>query len=67
MSGLFTELQYFNLGSQVNVYGLTDIINKNCSRTILIATLKGKIFSIEIRKSKLLLKEIQFTYIPGNR
>lgn len=64
MSGMFSELQYFALGAQTNVYGITQITLQNDATILLVATLKGKVFSIDIKNVKPVSKEIQFTYIP---
>lgn len=65
----FSEVHFFGLPSQSNVYGLTKVCTTQCAK-LLVATLRRQVFTIEfMRSSGALLptaKEVHFTYIPGD-
>ncbi|KAL3874054.1 hypothetical protein ACJMK2_037118 [Sinanodonta woodiana] len=66
----WTDAHFCTLPSQTNVYGHTKIQGSDGTNKLLIASLVGKIFSVEYQRifDKLtpFTREIQFTYIPGD-
>lgn len=67
-STLFHELNFFPLPSQSNIYGLTHI-KVDGSNKLLVATVSGEIFRLEVDHHTLqsLCKPITFSYIPGTK
>ncbi|KAK3597341.1 hypothetical protein CHS0354_034585 [Potamilus streckersoni] len=66
----WTDAHFCTLPSQTNVYGHAKILDSDGANKFLIASLVGKIFSVEYQRifDKLtpFTREIQFTYIPGD-
>ncbi|XP_064621395.1 KICSTOR complex protein kaptin-like [Lineus longissimus] len=62
------EAHFHNLHSQSNVYGLAKICLRNDVNKLLIATLRGKVMSMEYHRqfSRITAREVHFTYIPGD-
>ena len=62
----FHELNFFPLPSQSNIYGLVSLKLNNQNK-LLVATLSGEIFRLEIDTHNLqsYWKPITFSYIPG--
>jgi hypothetical protein len=58
------EAHFHNLHSQSNVYGLAKICLRNDINKLLIATLRGKVMSMEYH-NLFSAREVHFTYIPG--
>jgi len=54
---------------QTNVYGHAKVIEPDGTNKVLVASLAGKLLSVEYQRTSTKLKpttkEIQFTYIPG--
>ena len=62
----FQEAHYCGLFSQSNVYGLSDVCLPGGKNKLLVASLRGKVMSMEFQNTRPLAKEVHFTYIPGN-
>nr|XP_006813425.1 PREDICTED: kaptin-like [Saccoglossus kowalevskii] len=65
------EVHFYGLSSQSNVYGLTYITYPDGNKKALVASVRGKIVSIEYQTEKGIAltptaKEVHFTYIPGD-
>ena len=61
------EAHYCALGqqSQSNVYGLAKVAMPCGQHKLLVASLRGKVSSMEFQKTRPRSKEVHFTYIPG--
>ena len=59
------EVHYCSLQSQSNVYGLAKMSLPHGQHKILVASLKGKVMSVEFQKTRPSSREVPFTYIPG--
>lgn len=59
------EVHYCSLQSQSNVYGLAKLFLPHAQHKVLVASLGGKVMSLEFQKSTPSSKEVAFTYIPG--
>ena len=60
------EAHYCSLNSQSNVYGLTKIATSGGKHKMLVASLRGKVVSLEFdEKTRPTSREVHFTYIPG--
>ena len=63
------EAHYCGLFSQSNVYGLSNVCLPGATsggkNKLLVASLRGKVMSMEFQNTRPLAKEVHFTYIPG--
>ncbi|CAH1777188.1 unnamed protein product [Owenia fusiformis] len=60
------ESHFCKLPSQSNVYGLAKVFMPSGMNKILVASLCGKVISMEYQKTRPSSQEIHFTYIPGD-
>jgi len=63
----FEEIHFSPILSQTNIYGLTKIERNEEGNKIFLASLSGRVVSLEYPRNALVpcSREVPFTYIPG--
>ena len=63
----FEEIHFSPIPSQTNIYGLTKIDRNEEGNKIFLASLSGRVVSLEYPRNALVprSREVPFTYIPG--
>ena len=63
----FEEIHFSPIPSQTNIYGLTKIDRNEEGNKIFLASLSGRVMSLEYPRNALVprSREVPFTYIPG--
>jgi len=63
----FEEIHFSPIPSQTNIYGLTKIDRNEEGNKIFLASLSGRVVSLEYPRKALVprSREVPFTYIPG--
>ena len=63
----FEEIHFSPIPSQTNIYGLTKIDRNEEGNKVFLASLSGRVVSLEYPQNALVprSREVPFTYIPG--
>ena len=63
----FEEIHFSPIPSQTNIYGLTKIDRNEEGNKVFLASLSGRVVSLEYPRNALVprSREVPFTYIPG--